>query len=375
MRWKLLGLSVLSLLGTIAILEGIFFLLNKSDLRQKAHAYVFGRELEKVPPLEHKWSTSLDTRKVIQENPPPFQIPRQLPIQGFDKPFYRWNEGLLGANPGEYLAWATSPESGRELYRAAYTVGQDGYRVTPDQGSARKYALFLGDSFVFGIGVNDRETLPYHFRRRSPEYRAYNHGFGGYGPNDLLVRIRREAQIPVREKSGVIFYFYYADHAARLLGGMQYLGLWGADHPYLVEREKGIAHEGSFREALPIRVGLAWLWARSQFTNFFHLDWPVRLHSEQAKFLAKVIQALKAEYETRLPGARFVFVVAPGEGRDAARILPELDRLGIETLDYSGFRLEKYVRGLRRIPGDGHHTAEANQVLADQLARDLSLMD
>lgn len=372
MRGRLVALSLLSVLATVAALEGLFFLLNKTDLRHRAHALVFSRAVERAAGLTHAWATDYPARPVVQERPPAFEIPLFLPEQGFDKPFYRWEGGVLGAMPGEYLAWAKAPENGREVYRANYTIGADGYRVTPDQARAGKYAVFLGDSFVFGIGVSDRETLPYHFSREIPGYRAYNRGFGGYGPNDLVVRARRETGSFVEESSGYVFYFYFADHAARLLGGMQYLGLWGADHPYLRSEEGRIVHEGSFREALPFRVALAWAWARSQITRFFHLDWPVSVDEEQAEFLARVVRALKEEYEARLPGARFVFVMAPGEGRDAARLLPALDKLGIETLDYSGFQLERYVKGRRRIPWDGHHTPEANQVLADQLARDLA---
>ena len=48
-------------------------------------------------------------------------------------------------------------------------------------------AFFFGDSFTYGEGVNDDETLPYLFEKLSGgRYRAYNLAFHGYGPQQML---------------------------------------------------------------------------------------------------------------------------------------------------------------------------------------------
>jgi hypothetical protein len=84
------------------------------------------------------------------------------------------------------------------IYDVIYTTNRFGLRVSPtdvaggDQGrneTRANYgnAIFFGDSFTYGEGINDNDTLPYLFEELSEgRYRAYNLAFHGYGPQQML---------------------------------------------------------------------------------------------------------------------------------------------------------------------------------------------
>jgi hypothetical protein len=362
-----LGLSLGGAALAIALVEGGFSLLNRTGLRAVAQSWSYSFRSQ---PMAEGALGSFADAPILTSDPPPFLIPRNLPLQQFDKPFYHRSEGLLRPPSGVYSVRGESPDTGEILYQAKYSIGERRFRISPGGDGAEEFAIFLGDSFVFGIGVSDHETLPSAFMRNAPGFRAYNFGFGGDGPNDQLVRAWREVP-PVRERSGLVIFLHQNYFPERLFGGFNYLGTWGAEHP-LVLRENGkIVHRGPFRTEAPWRVRLAKLWAASAITSFWHLDWPPPMGANEARFYAEVIAEIRNAYAAALPGGRFLFVFGPGEGRDRAQLLPELKSLGIEVLDYSGVMLERYLRGPRRIPQDGHHTPEANAVFGERLAVDV----
>lgn len=73
------------------------------------------------------------------------------------------------------------------LFRQTYTIEPSGARATSGLRSGGPTYLFIGDSFVFGEGLADAETLPSQFEARLPE-RAHvvNLGALGYAPNHLV---------------------------------------------------------------------------------------------------------------------------------------------------------------------------------------------
>jgi hypothetical protein len=95
------------------------------------------------------------------------------------------------AQPGTYAVQRVSRD-GETIYAATYTIGEDGFRVTPGdgQGGARRIDLF-GGSFAFGQGLEDDETLAYYLGRAlGAETR--NFGIVGGGPHEALAILESE---------------------------------------------------------------------------------------------------------------------------------------------------------------------------------------
>jgi hypothetical protein len=87
---------------------------------------------------------------------------------------------------------------GKRVYDAIYTMDANGLRITSDQpqdsGTDRPCILFFGDSYTFGWGLNDPDTLPYRVATRvGPEYRVYNLSFETHGAHQMLAELEEGA--------------------------------------------------------------------------------------------------------------------------------------------------------------------------------------
>jgi hypothetical protein len=75
----------------------------------------------------------------------------------------------------------------KTIYSALYTVGADGWRVTPEAPPGADTYLFMGDSCVFGQGLDDGQTLAAQFAEANDfRVRTVNIAVPGYGPNHLV---------------------------------------------------------------------------------------------------------------------------------------------------------------------------------------------
>ena len=68
--------------------------------------------------------------------------------------------------PGVFTAKKVA-SNGTVLYDTIFSIGEDGFRITPKYGykpeDKRQYRInFLGDSFTFGEGVSDDQTMAYY---------------------------------------------------------------------------------------------------------------------------------------------------------------------------------------------------------------------
>src|SRR5512139_3323437 len=95
---------------------------------------------------------------------------------------------VLGFRPlpnSEAIATATwGPET---IYRRTYHFDADAARVTPSGPAGADTYLFIGDSFTFGQGLEDDETLPAQFAKANDlKVRAINLGVPGNALNHLV---------------------------------------------------------------------------------------------------------------------------------------------------------------------------------------------
>jgi hypothetical protein len=73
------------------------------------------------------------------------------------------------------------------IYHKTYTIEASGARATPGSQAGGPTYLFIGDSYIFGEGLNDDETLPSQFAQHlGVPAHVVNLGVLGYGPNHLV---------------------------------------------------------------------------------------------------------------------------------------------------------------------------------------------
>ena len=319
------------------------------------------------PPLALRWDRSL------------LDLSRK-----HDWGFYsRTADGQLALAPDRTSrSVVTLKDSGRVVYDVTFDVDEYGLRRTPGQSGKRsKFALFLGCSLVLGEGLEGRETIPYFFSRSAPEYRSYNYGLEGSGPNDILARLQRtDFRDGIRERDGIAFYFIFDGHMGRLMGSMSDIG-YCAMRPYFTEdREGRIVRHGTFLSGRPLTTRF-YLWAeRTQFVRFLRLlslrqrlGLPPAGAESDYRFLARVIREIKREYARKM-GNQELYVVFPPGMRFSGRLIPFLEEMQIGYIDYSGIDVSKQTRKPAYIEFDGHPSAASNQLIGAKLARDILAM-
>jgi hypothetical protein len=93
-----------------------------------------------------------------------------------------------------------------------FTASHDalGHRTDPEAAArpaAQKRVFVLGDSFAYGIGVQDQETFCARLEQLDPRLDAFNGGVTGYGTAQQLLQLRDEGET-VQPDAVVIAFFW-----------------------------------------------------------------------------------------------------------------------------------------------------------------------
>jgi hypothetical protein len=150
-----------------------------------------------------------------------------------------------GARPGTFRAVKKYGFGTGVVYDVQYSIDKNGFRVAPDSlKQSGPTVMFFGDSFTFGEGVNDEDTLPNAFSILSG-MRVLNFGIGGYGPHQMLRLL--ELDVPRKVTADFPYLMVYTAleyHIGRAAG----LSEWDKNGPlYEVENEHA-CYVGSFSE-------------------------------------------------------------------------------------------------------------------------------
>jgi hypothetical protein len=129
------------------------------------------------------------------------------------------------------LGWAPKPSQvvhakatvdGRTLYDVRYSIDATRHRIgPPDRGEGvRGCVYFFADSFTFGEGVDDSESLPYQLGVLTQgRYRIINFSAPGYGAEHMLASLERgELSRPPPCEPTHIVYVALAHHILRAAG-------------------------------------------------------------------------------------------------------------------------------------------------------------
>jgi hypothetical protein len=133
--------------------------------------------------------------------------------EGFagSKPILGW--GALA--PGAFTAKKIDPKTGKVVYDATYTIGDHLLRKTISTDNGPTVAFF-GDSFMFGEGLPDTDTLPQIFADLADrKFRVLNFAFPGYGPQQFLRALETHIYDGLLQDSRLFVFETAAWHAER----------------------------------------------------------------------------------------------------------------------------------------------------------------
>ncbi|NIA14521.1 MAG: hypothetical protein GWP08_10610 [Nitrospiraceae bacterium] len=264
--------------------------------------------------------------------------------------------------------------NGTMAFETEYTIDAQGWRVTPVESRAgrERFIALFGGSFVFGEGLADNETLPYHLGQAARGHMPYNYGCPGYGPQQTLLRLERESlRETIDEPVGVGIFVFIHEHIRYAVGTMRVCGMWGSEFPYYRLDGDRVTYRGSFREGRPLLSRLYPLVYRSVALQYFNLDWPLRMGKRHADRTAAIIAEIGARFSEQFPGSAFHVVIYPGMFEEGnPELLHGLESRGVSYIDYE--HLLDEVKWPRTLPG-GQPTTQAHQAVARRLAGDLSI--
>lgn len=122
------------------------------------------------------------------------------------------------ANPGRYIFRYSGMKQGKvEHLDAVVTISPDGTRFTGNApADAAKRIFVLGDSYVFGDGVNDEQTFSFLLQTAFPGAAVHLHALAGYSWANALVTMER-IKDQIRPGDAVVLgyaYYYKERHVA-----------------------------------------------------------------------------------------------------------------------------------------------------------------
>ena len=291
---------------------------------------------------------------------------------------YYQQDNRLGYKPKASLhAPSRMIVQGKTVYDVVYSIDEHHRRVTPQEyhDERMRYVLFFGGSFTFGEGVEDNQTLPAYFSQFSSDYNAYNYGFHGYGPHQMLARLQignLRGEIP--EPHGLLIYVYLPFHIKRAIGDMYVFNKWGKNTPYYTfDTQQNLTQRGSFWPDRRCISLIYHLLGKSNFVQYFGINFPLQRTARHFRLTSKIIEESQKEFQQQFTSDFFYVLLYPREEQqrdDARKIIPYLESAGISYLDYTAL-FDPTVEGYR-IRGDGHPSSEAYKILAKKLSQDLS---
>jgi hypothetical protein len=261
--------------------------------------------------------------------------------------------------------------NGDVIFDVTYTIDGDLTRkVNSPQGPL---VAFFGDSFTYGAGVNDVDTLPQIFADLTKGgYHVLNFGVSGYGPQQALRALETDLY-PELAKNPRLFVIQTAPwHAFRTS--------CKADNAWFgpsYELENGVpVYRGSCasRQSIP-RQALTTLLRWTEAYDYFigHREQPVEPKDIDlyVAIIGKAAEVAKQKY-----GAPTVVLYLPddltnpryrlGPAVTNASLIERLRGTGVKVMDLT-IDLNAYPGHTLIIPGDGHPTGFLNRIWGERL--------
>jgi hypothetical protein len=262
------------------------------------------------------------------------------------------------------------------VYRVTYTIGSDGNRVTPAGPDGADTYVFIGDSFVFGEGVSDKDTLAAQFAEAMKFHVVTaNLAVPGYGPNHWLRAFETDRLESFKTKRvKAVIAWIIPDHLNRVIGEAP----WLADGPaYLVGKSDLLEFAGTFSEVRgrhPIDGAAYWL---RQRVDFLKLVGERGRQAESTDLFVAIMTHIREEVNQQF-GARLIVLYSWPDGYSVGHsadpfLVQTLNRLRQQDIELVS--VNELMIGLNpkdvQIPYDGHPTATVNRLAAQALKRRL----
>ena len=263
-------------------------------------------------------------------------------------------------------------KDGRTIFDVIYTNNVYGLRIAPHDiynfpfKSGFKDVIFFGCSFTYGEGVNDDESLPFLFEDKGQgKYKAYNFGFVGYGPQQML-RILESSMIDniVSDKKPFIaIYQAMPDHVSRC--ALKYPAvMWYNGPGYGFDKKGKLIFRKSLRDSENPVV-------RRLVKSYLFKKIYCKPNDNDVKIFMQVVLKSKTLVEDKYRGM-FYMLFWDNDSRLSKKILEALSREQIRVILVSqilGNLADEKIQKKYKIIEDGHPNRVAYGRIAEYLLK------
>ncbi len=242
--------------------------------------------------------------------------------------------------------------------------------VQPPGNDYRSFAVFAPDSMLFGVNVNDDQTVASRFAHltATQKIKSYNYAVSGYGPNHFLALVtdpRFQQGIP--EKRGFVVYSFIDLHIER-----------AACWPFIFKVSPNtrlpryvIAADGSVQRAGMARAKDVPYGLPATIRSFNTASTWLGPYSDPNRTLtARLLGQAKKELEKRFELQGF-FVIFLNGSDSAEKMTALLEPMGIHCFDYRPVVKGWCGEELCLQKENGHPSVSGNRAIAEQLVQDL----
>jgi len=292
--------------------------------------------------------------------------------------YWTMRDPAVGYRPQPGLAVEATATYGSELiFRATYTIEASGARATPGSGPDGPTYLFVGDSYIFGEGLSDSETLPSRFASAlRPPAHVVNLGVLGHAPNHWVRAVETGLyDRHVVGKVAAVVTWVVPQQLRRVTGDAG----WLADSPRFVLEDGQVRHTGTFfaRRLLNPLAGIGYI-IRGRFA------WGDRVaeltqHQETADLYVALLARLKVLVQERYGAPLVVIYDWPDKNLEGQIDLEHLPTFhAIQALGVPLVSVRKIIGPSENWPNyffryDGHPNARLNREVAQALLEKLAL--
>jgi len=287
-------------------------------------------------------------------------------------PSYFQSHSILGYSPKKDIQ-VRAKKSYRDeaLYDVQYTIDSNGLRIGPNNSKdGIMSVLFFGGSITFGEGVNDQEAMPYRFEEKSNgRFKAFNFGFHGYGPHQMLAILENEMEKPIVKDNPPQYAIYQAipSHVIRCRGR----AFWDKSGPNYVLDEQGEAvYGGPFHNF--IISNFIQVMARSiMIRRWLSAYKDKEISDMDIDLFGSIVKKSENIFMNRY-GGKFYVLLWPGNTKLFKRILSKLKRKQISIIKIedvlSDYKIKKEKYRIR-LPYAYHPNKLAHETIAENLIK------
>ncbi|HBZ38591.1 MAG TPA: hypothetical protein DEO59_08995 [Balneola sp.] len=278
---------------------------------------------------------------------------------------------ILGYAPSANSSYLINKYYGDSLlYKYSQTIDKYGLRKnqSPDSSSWANAALFFGDSFTFGEGVEDHETSSSIFQNKSHgKFKAINYAYIGYGPHQTLAllenNLEKKPLSGLKPQVGILQII--PDHVFRVADKSGW-DFFGPEYK-ISEKTNKLVYNGAFNNNITGKIK-SFFFRSHLVKNIFYRN---REYSyDDVELLAKVVKESYQIFNERYGNKFYVILwqLKESESDLYSQILTQLCKLGVPVIeikdilpDYSP-NSSKYI-----IQFDNHPNKYTHKLLGEYL--------